>query len=111
MDKFNEEDTNLTELDNSEVGLDDNEFNEETASELMDNDMPLAADIQSTNGVYGWIAIGLSIMSFFIAPFIFAAAAIILGFVARSRDRIVLGNIAIVIGAISIIIRLLFSLF
>lgn len=98
-------------LNQAGLELDDGLFNEETAAEIMDDDMPVAEDVNISSGLYGWIGIALSVISFFIAPLVLSIAAIILGFVARSREQIVLGNVAIVIGVISIVGRMLFTIF
>lgn len=60
----------------------------------------------SANNVMGWIALALSIASFFMLPIILGGAGIVLGFVARNRDAEWIGNTAIVAGVISIIITL-----
>ncbi|WP_318508395.1 DUF4190 domain-containing protein [Bacillus sp. T3] len=52
----------------------------------------------------GFAALALSIISLFVLPILFGAAGIILGFVARRRGANSLGNWAIGIGAISIIV-------
>lgn len=102
------EDTNLTPVD-----LD---FQEETAKEMIDYDAPVLEDddkddIHISNRIYGWVAVGLSILSLFISPFIFGGAAIILGFIARARDHSILGNTAIAIGIISIVGRFIIRMF
>lgn len=56
--------------------------------------------------IYGWIAIALSALSFFMMPIILGAAGIIVGFVSRNRGADTLGNIAIAAGAISILISI-----
>jgi len=85
--------------------------NEEFAAELTSDDYKELNDSEEVNEgpttVYGWIAIALSAISFFVMPIILGAAGIILGFVSRSRGANTLGNIAIAAGAISI----LFSVF
>ena len=93
----------------SDVGRD-----EETASEItgfdndiLDRDDDIDVDNQVGN-IPGWIGLALAVLSFFMMPIIFGAAAIIVGFFARSRDANWLGNTAIVLGAISIIVRLFF---
>ena len=93
----------------SDVGRD-----EETASEItgfdndiLDRDDDIDVDNQVGN-IPGWIGLALAVLSFFMMPIIFGAAAIIVGFFARSRDANWLGNTAIALGAISIIIRLFF---
>lgn len=60
------------------------------------------------SSVPGWIGLALSVLSFFMMPIIFGGAAIIIGFVARNRGAVWLGNTAIAIGVISIIVRLFF---
>lgn len=52
----------------------------------------------------GFAAIILSILSLFVAPILFGAAGIVLGFVARRRGAQGLGSWAIGIGAVSIIL-------
>jgi len=87
---------------------------EETASEItgfdddiLDRDDDVDVDNQIGN-IPGWIGLALAVLSFFMMPIIFGAAAIIVGFFARSRDANWLGNTAIALGAISIIVRLFF---
>ncbi|MGM8213722.1 hypothetical protein ACLIBH_13195 [Virgibacillus sp. W0430] len=81
---------------------------EEIAAELTsDTFIKDEEDVQKdTNWSFGWISVVLSILSFFIIPIIFGAAGIILGFMARRRDAEILGNTAIVVGTLSIVIRL-----
>ncbi|WNF37749.1 DUF4190 domain-containing protein [Bacillaceae bacterium IKA-2] len=59
----------------------------------------------------GAFAIVLSIISLFFLPVILGAAGIIVGFIARRNNARGLGNSAIGIGAISIILTLFFSPF
>ncbi|HLQ97885.1 MAG TPA: hypothetical protein VK135_04260 [Candidatus Dormibacteraeota bacterium] len=107
----NDVENNLDQQQNvfSDVGRD-----EETASEItgfdndiLDRDDDIDVDNQVGN-IPGWIGLALAVLSFFMMPIIFGAAAIIVGFFARSRDANWLGNTAIALGAISIIIRLFF---
>lgn len=58
------------------------------------------------NSAFGWIALSLSIISFFIMPIILGGAGIIVGFISRSRGADTLGNTAIIAGAASILITL-----
>lgn len=51
--------------------------------------------------ITGWIAVALSIVSFFIMPIIMAAAGIILGVISRGKRARTLGNTAIIISVIS----------
>lgn len=73
----------------------------EHVSEEKDEDF----DIEVNNTV-GWVAIALSVISFFWLPILFGAAGIITGFIARSRNANVLGNIAIAAGVIAILMSL-----
>lgn len=88
------------------------DFDEEFASEIVDDSLTEIdldeSDDNATNNIYGWIAIGLSVLSFIMMPYIFAGAAIILGFIARGKEMVMLGNIAIIVGIISILFRLIF---
>lgn len=52
----------------------------------------------------GFAAIILSILSLFVAPILFGAVGIVLGFIARRRGAQGLGSWAIGIGAVSIIL-------
>ena len=116
----NEHDKKPIDLENHVQELPDNgasgetidDFNEETSSELVDHDVQdLEVDAEESDdmdikSVYGWSAIALSVLSFFIVPFLFAVLGIIVGFVARYNRALILGNTAIAIGALSIIVRL-----
>lgn len=87
----------------------DSKRNEEYAQELTaDNlrDSEIPEDDANPGTFYGWAGIALALISFFVWPIILGAASIIFGFVARSRDVDTLGNIAIGLGAISMIIAL-----
>lgn len=88
---------------------------EETASELsaIDYDDSVLADdedhnegITNVNSFVGWAALALSVLSFFFLPIILGGAGIIVGFIARNRDSVWLGNTAIATGIISIILTL-----
>lgn len=83
---------------------------EETAAELTADDyrrsVTVDDDAEKANTSVGWIALALSIASFFWAPILLGGAGIIVGFMARNRDANTLGNIAIVAGAASILITL-----
>lgn len=82
---------------------------EETAAELTADDyrnVTLDEEKSEANTSIGWIALVLSIASFFWAPILLGGAGIVVGFMARNRHANTLGNIAIAAGAISIIITL-----
>ena len=93
---------------------------EETAAEIAPErrymaERPFAQDIEegeATEGRgVGAFAIVLSIVSLFFLPIILGAAGIVTGFIARRGGAAGLGNGAIAIGAVSIILTLFFSPF
>src|SRR5690625_3262952 len=101
-------------LDDQPVIFPDHSREEETASEITgfddkivdrENDMDMGNQVAN---VPGWIGLALAVLSFFMMPIILGGAAIIVGFVARRRDATWLGNTAIALGVISIIVRLFF---
>ena len=59
-----------------------------------------------TKQLSGWIAIVLSVLSFFFWPVVLGIAGIIVGIVARTRNAEWLGNVAIVAGAVSLLLAL-----
>ncbi|WP_257985427.1 DUF4190 domain-containing protein [Bacillus sp. V5-8f] len=59
---------------------------------------------RAAGSAIGYGALALSILSLFMMPFLFGAAGIILGFLARRRGADTLGAWAIGIGAVSIIV-------
>ena len=79
-------------------------YEEEYAVELA----PEQANIRNEDATstYGWIGIVLSILSFFVWPLFFGVAGIIFGFVSRNKGADMLGNFAIGIGVVSMLIRL-----
>lgn len=83
----------------------DEEFAAEMTADDITNDVD--NDEDQINSAYGWIGVALSVISFFVMPIILGAAGIILGFISRSKDADTLGNIAIIAGAASIVIRFL----
>lgn len=86
-------------------GIRDEEIASEITPENIGEKKNRGVAMQENNAL-GWVALALSIISFFIMPIILGVAAIITGFVARSRDIEWLGNIAIAIGTISVLARL-----
>lgn len=55
----------------------------------------------------GWLAVVLSVLAFFWMPLILGTAGIVFGIIARNRDLKVLGNTAIVVGLVVVVLRLL----
>lgn len=91
----------------------DTNRDEETAQELTADDYHSRAEHKKetfdgahVNKTVGWVALILSVASFFFMPIILGGAGIIAGFIAKSRDADTLGNTAIIAGAASIIITL-----
>lgn len=91
----------------------DTNRDEETARELTADDYHKRAekkeekfDGSHVNSSVGWIALILSVASFFFMPIILGGIGIIAGFVARSKDADTLGTTAIIGGAASIVITL-----
>ncbi|MEN1970515.1 DUF4190 domain-containing protein [Lentibacillus sp. N15] len=106
-------DTNLADQDRSVYNPARHADDEETAAELTADDLGTSSETEviddddtNVNSVYGWVALALSIVSFFWMPVILGAAGIIVGFIARGRGANTLGMTAIVAGAASIIISL-----
>jgi hypothetical protein len=115
------------------IGRDRNEsdYREETAAELAtvrgdmtlpENEGPRAIDrdharsrderhVREGGKATGVIAIILSVLSLFILPVLFGVAGIIVGFIARRQGANSLGNWAIGIGIVSIVISLFFAPF
>lgn len=91
----------------------DTNRDEETARELTADDYHTRVEKKEekfsgshVNSSVGWIALILSVASFFFMPIILGGAGIIAGFVARSKGADTLGTTAIIAGAASIIITL-----
>jgi hypothetical protein len=59
---------------------------------------------QATGSIMGFSALALSILSLFVLPVLLGASGIVLGFIARARGAKGLGNWAIGIGALSLVI-------
>lgn len=92
----------------------DSSRNEEYAAEFTADNYEVRNRAESddeVNTMYGWIGLALSIISFFMWPIVLGAAGIILGFVSRARGADALGNIAIVAGAISILLSIFITPF
>ncbi|NEU30719.1 DUF4190 domain-containing protein [bacterium LRH843] len=95
----------------------DTDFREETAAEFaarpndaIRGDRDVDRDVTSGRGI-GTFALVLSILSLFFLPVLLGAAGIIVGFISRANGAKALGNWAIGIGVISIIMTLFFSPF
>lgn len=75
-------------------------FNRNETSRRIESDR----DTATAGRGLGFVALALSILSLFVLPILFGAAGIIIGFIARRRGAVGLGNWAIGIGVISIIV-------
>jgi hypothetical protein len=111
-------DLDLTEEEKGDEPADTN-FQEETAAEygaingMAERNETAEAnedDVTAGRGV-GTFAIVLSILSLFFLPVLLGAAGIVVGFVSRRYGSTTLGNWAIGIGAISILMTVFFSPF
>lgn len=102
--------TNLDET--PDVIQEQREDDEEFSAELTADDSSISdkenAFTSDTNHVVGWVAIALSILSLFMMPILLGGAGIVVGFISRKRNAEWLGNTAITIGVISILISLFF---
>ncbi|WP_051189032.1 hypothetical protein [Halalkalibacillus halophilus] len=92
----------------------DTEFSSETAtfnpSEL-DRDKMKQEERESrmeehVDAGWGWIALVLSLLAFFVWTFLFAVVGAIMGIYAKRRGANTLGNIAIGLALVAIVIRL-----
>jgi hypothetical protein len=116
-----DQERNFEEKDLRYSGQNNNEgsgFREETAAEIAapvrldrERNMNRAQGNNYSSAVTGGKGLGiaalvLSILSLFVMPILFGAAGIILGFIARRRGAEGLGNWAIGLGAVSIIVGL-----
>ena len=89
-----------------------NIYHEEIAAEMIRS--PYGRNTKRVNDretgnlskLIGFVALFLSVLSFFIAPFICAVIAIVIGFVAQRNGEIVIGAWAIGISALSIILTI-----
>ncbi|SDK54280.1 DUF308 domain-containing protein [Sediminibacillus albus] len=82
------------------------EFNQPVSSGEKETNMK--SEVQTG---FGWLAVILAVLSFFMLPVVLGAAAVIFGFVSRNRGAHTLGNTAIIAGAVSIIISLFLAPF
>lgn len=110
----NLQETELNTVDQP-VFIPDQTRDEETATEMdvFDDDLITDPDEHDrienpVSSIPGWIGLALSILSFFMMPIIIGGIAIIVGFIARNRGAEWLGNTAIAIGVISIVVRMFF---
>lgn len=91
------------------------DYQEENAAEISEPIRIHGRGNEAENDVnrkgMGYIALALAILSLFFSPILFGGAALILGFVARNRGAEGLGNWAIGIGAVSVIIGLFIAPF
>lgn len=124
FDRFTDrsEDDPVDEYDDVEMGNDEfmNDpsvfppaLDEETSAELTADTSDTTSEVENmdadqtnVNSAYGWVALALSIISFFWLPVILGAAGIIVGFIARNRGSKTLGMTAMIAGAASILISL-----
>lgn len=66
-------------------------------------------DVRANGTGMGYLALALSIISFFFLPIIMGAAGIIIGFIARRQGARGIGAWAIGIGIVSIVLKFLYA--
>lgn len=90
-----------------------NRYREETAAEIAgprqftrsdEVDSDQASERSTAGTTFGIVALALSVLSLFMMPFLFGAAGIVLGFMARRRGAETLGAWAIGVGVVSLIV-------
>ncbi|MFC4404201.1 DUF4190 domain-containing protein [Gracilibacillus xinjiangensis] len=87
----------------------------ETSQELTANEFnrPINNGEQGTqmqsnvNSMFGWVGLILAIASFFVWPLLMAVGGLIFGFISKKQGADTLGNAAIVISVISLIVSLI----
>lgn len=112
--------------DHEQVSL-DNDYKEETAAEVVplqyrdkgyeehqdtrDRRERVDDNEEDVGKGIGFFALALSVISLIFLPIIFGGAGIIFGFIARRRGVTTLGNFAIGIGAVAILLTMFVSPF
>ncbi|WP_181350126.1 hypothetical protein [Thalassobacillus sp. CUG 92003] len=95
--------------------IEEHDYEEEFAAEAAIDPDTVQADDQETemqddaSPAFGWFALSAALLSFFIAPFLLGGAGIVLGVISKRRNADTLGNMAIIIGAVSILFSLFFA--
>lgn len=91
-----------------------NGFGEETAAEIMPDDMVaetyhgVEEVVDKSGSAMGYIGIILAVLSFFWLPWLFAAGAVIFGMISAMRRDVALGVTALVIGSASLIVQMFY---
>lgn len=97
-------------MDWENIDHDKKELDIEAAEEITPDDEIFIDDGDVTDknikNVFGWVALALGLIAFFIAPYLFAVASIILGFFARAQGATLLGNSAIVVAILAVLVRM-----
>ncbi|MDQ0161327.1 DUF308 domain-containing protein [Bacillus alveayuensis] len=103
-------DKNFRERQEKEAIQTDRNYMEETAAQLDSpvqavNEEEVKRDNERVNSqTMGYVALALSIISLFVLPVLLGAAGIVVGFMARRRGALNLGNWAIGIGIVSVLL-------
>ncbi|MFC0522589.1 hypothetical protein ACFFGV_03150 [Pontibacillus salicampi] len=107
----------LAESQSLYAGTDDVEIAQEAAADINHVRDPIKSDERESDMQsevqtgFGWLAVILAVVSFFVLPVVLGAAGIVLGFMSKRRGADTLGNTAIAAGAISIVLTLFFAPF
>lgn len=91
--------------DDEQFKDDDIEFSTEFLADEKQIDDDNTDDFMSQS--FGWLAVVLAILAFFTMPVLFGVAGIVLGFISRNRGFVWLGNTAIVLSVLALIIQLI----
>jgi len=109
--QYDYEGFNTLENENNEA-INNDQYREETAAELdapiravNEEDRKTTENLEQANSrTMGYVALALSIISLFVLPVLLGAAGIIVGFMARRRGAQTLGNWAVGIGIVSVLL-------
>lgn len=94
-----------------------NRRDEETAAELSadtnfddqieeaEQETQMQAEVNMT---YGWIGLVLAVVSFFVWPLVMGVAGIVFGIISKTKGADTLGNAAITVSVISLLVSLFF---
>ncbi|GAB2573246.1 DUF4190 domain-containing protein [Gracilibacillus alcaliphilus] len=96
-----------------------NNRDEETAAELSTADFNRDVEEaeqgtqmqRQVNMTYGWIGLVLAVVSFFIWPLVMGIAGIVFGIISKKKGADTLGNAAITVSILSLLITLIFNTF
>lgn len=110
FDENDDDDSSLIDpnLEGYRKNVPDHTWDEEFSADMTLDDANIDNELEEDDThdeksyqITGWIAVALSLISFFVMPVIMAAAGIILGVISRNKRTHALGNTAIIISIVS----------